>query len=179
MSPDPTPVPREATLFETPRLRCRRWLARDLDAIYAIYADPVAMRWVGDGEPITRSGCDEWFEVTQRNYARRGYGMFVLEDKASGAIVGCCGLVHPGDQTEAEIKYALLRSQWGRGLASEAVPALLAHGARAYGLQHVIATVAPDNLASQRVLAKAGMALAQRRENGDGSQTLVFDWRPG
>lgn len=171
MNPDLTP------LFETTRLRCRRWISADRERLFAVYADAEAMRWVGDGKPITPAECDAWLAVTAANYARRGYGMFALEDRATGEVIGFCGLVHPGDQPEPEIKYALLRSHWGRGLASEAVPALLRHGSTAYGLRRIIATVAPANLASQRVLRKAGLAFARTRRNEDGSSTQVFEWR--
>jgi RimJ/RimL family protein N-acetyltransferase len=165
-----------AALFETTRLRCRRWLQRDLEPLLAVYGDAEGMRWVDDGQPITRVECEAWLKVTEANYASRGYGMFALEELASGAVVGFCGLVHPGGQPEPEIKYAFLRSHWGRGLASEAVPALLAHGHARHRLSRIIATVAPANLASQRVLAKAGLRLACRRENEDGSSTLVLEW---
>jgi RimJ/RimL family protein N-acetyltransferase len=164
-------------VFESSRLAGRRWRPEDFDALYAVYSDPVAMRWVGEGEPITREQCEKWFEVTAANYAKRGYGMFALVERASGRVVGFGGLVHPGGQEEAEVKYAFLQSHWGRGLASEAVPALLEYGAARHGLRRIIATVAPDNLASQRVLAKAGMTRAEARLNDDGSTTLVFEWR--
>ena len=93
-----------------------------------------------------------------------------------GQVVGFCGLVHPGGQAEAEVKYAFLRSHWGQGLASEAVPALLAYGATQHRLTRIIATVAPANLASQRVLTKAGMSLSHQRRNEDGSLTCVYEW---
>ena len=165
-----------AWLFETPRLYCRRWVPEDLEMIYAVYSDPVGARWVDDGEPITRTECEEWFEVTQRNYDTRGYGMFALVAREMGEVVGFCGLVHPGGQVEPEIKYAFLRSCWGQGLASEAVPALLAYGVVEFGLRRVIATVAEENLASQRVLQKAGARLVDRRTDEDGAITQVFEW---
>ena len=74
------------------------------------------------------------------------------------------------------MKYALRRSRWGGGLATEAVAALLAHGHAAHGLAHIVATVAPAHLASQRVLHKAGMRATHLRLNPDGSQTQVFEW---
>ncbi len=175
----PASLARDApTLFETARLRCRRWLATDIDALAEVYGDAEAMRWVGDGEPLSRAGCEEWLEVTARNYRTRGYGMFTLEDRSSGQVVGFCGLVHPGGQAEAEVKYALRREAWGRGLATEAVSALLSHGAAAYGLERIIATVAPLNRASERVLVKAGMRKAAVRRNDDGTFTHVFEWHP-
>ena len=163
-------------LFETPRLRVRQLGPADTDALFAVYGDADAMRWVGDGQPLSRARCEEWVAVTQRNYARRGYGMSAIVERASQAVIGFCGLVHPGGQAEAEIKYALLRAFWHRGLATEAAAALLHHAAQVHGLQHVIATAAVQNKASHRVLLKAGMAPGALRRNPDGSFTQCFDW---
>ena len=166
----------EPALFETKRLRCRRWIASDIDALAHVYGDAQAMRWVGDGEPLSREGCEAWLEVTARNYRTRGYGMFALEAPSTREIVGFCGLVHPGGQVEAEVKYTLRRESWGRGLATEAVRALLLYGAAAHGLRRIIATVAPLNHASQRVLTKAGMTRILVRRNDDETCTHVFEW---
>ena len=100
--------------------------------------------------------------------------MFALEDRATGQVVGFAGLVHPGEQPEAEVKYALARSWWGRGLATEAVRHLLEAAAGRFGLADVIATVAPAHVASQRVLAKAGLTRRADRVEDDGTRTLVY-----
>jgi ribosomal-protein-alanine N-acetyltransferase len=161
-------------LFETSRLICRRLQPEDFDALYAVYSDIEAMRWVGDGKPITKAQCEEWFKVTASNYALRGYGMFTVEQREFANIVGFCGLVHPGGQEDAEIKYAFTRRSWGQGMATEIVSALLAYGCTEYGLKRIIATVAQENHASQRVLVKAGMSLERLQNNHDGSTTCVF-----
>lgn len=163
-----------ATVFETGRLRGRRWVAHDLAALLAVYGDADAMRWVGDGRPLSADDAARWIEVTERNYAQRGYGMFALEDRASGDVVGFAGIVHPGGQPEAEVKYALARAHWGRGLATEAVRALLHCAWHDFALRSVIATVSPQNLVSQRVLLASGMRLLHERTHDDGSRTLVF-----
>lgn len=165
-----------SVIFESERLLCRHWVPEDLEPLYAVYSDADAMRWVGDGTPISRAGCEQWLQVTSDNYERRGYGMFALVERASGQVIGFAGLVHPGNQEEAEIKYAFLRPHWGQGLASEAVPLLLRYGNEQHGLERIIATVAPEHRASQRVLEKAGLELAQRRQNEDGSITFVYEW---
>ena len=143
-----------------------------------VYGDREVVRWVGDGEPLDRALCEKWIAVTHKNYATRGYGMFALVERESGAIVGFGGLVHPGGQPEAEIKYALHRSHWGQGLATEAASALLGYVASHFGLAEIIATTAPENEASHRVLLKAGMARGALRENDDGTFTQLFFWRP-
>ena len=116
------------------------------------------MRWVGDGQPITQAACEQWLAVTQANYAKRGYGMFALEDRRTGSVLGFCGIVHPGGQPEPEVKYAFLRAYWGGGLATEALTALVAYGARAHALTQLTATAAPANAASHRVLLGIGAA---------------------
>lgn len=160
-TPGHRPLSREASiqplLFQTDRLDARRWTAADLPSIHAIYADPIAMRFVGDGSPLDQDRCRAWLEVTDRNYERRGYGMFALEERETGEVVGCGGLVHPDDQPEAEMKYAFRRTHWRRGLASEAVPAILHHAHRDLGLKRIIATVAKEHGISRRVLRSAGL----------------------
>ena len=165
-----------STIFKSERLICRRWVPEDFDTLFAVYSDREAMRWVGDGEPLTLDQCKEWFTVTEANYAKRGYGMFALVERETGTVVGFAGLVHPGGQKEPEVKYAFSRTHWGLGLATESIRHLLDYAASVHGMRHIIATVAPGHLASQRVLAKAGMELVRERLNDDGSTTFVFEW---
>jgi len=61
------------------------------------------------------------------------------------------------DGPEVEIGYYLGRRAWGRGLATELAHALVD---RAFGdleLRRLVAVVRPENEASKRVLAKAGL----------------------
>ena len=166
------------TVFSTERLVVRRWRASDIDAVLGVYGDAQAMRWVDDGEPITREDCGRWMAVTQANYARRGYGMFAVEQKSVPGVIGFCGLVHPGDQAEPEVKYAYLRAHWGQGVATEVLRGLIHYGADVHGLDFIIATTAPENTASHRVLLKAGLERGLLREDDDGSCTQLFHWSP-
>jgi RimJ/RimL family protein N-acetyltransferase len=164
-------------VFRTPRLDARHIAASDVDAMLAVYGDPAVVRYVADGQPLGRARCEQWVEVTLRNYTTRGYGMVALVERATGSIVGFCGLVHPAGQEVPEIKYALRQDCWGRGFATEAAIGLLGH-AREIGLLTVIATTDPDNEPSHRVLLKAGMRRAELRRNEDGSFTQLFVWSP-
>ena len=78
------------TVFSTERLVVRRWSSGEIDDLLAVYGDADAMRWVGEGRAITRDECGRWIDVTMANYAKRGYGMFALEEKATrcGARTG-------------------------------------------------------------------------------------------
>ena len=176
MTPAAAPTEPVDPVFETTRLRGLRLQPHHLEALLAVYGDPEVVRWAGDRQPLDRAQCERWLQVTQDNYARRGYGMFALERRDGGDIVGFCGLVHPGQQPQAEIKYALRRDGWGQGYATEAACALLAAAWQRFGLVEVIATAAPENTASHRVLLKAGLRRGALRRNEDGSDTQLFHW---
>lgn len=163
-------------IFESQHLLGRHVRAGDVDALLAVYGDADAMRWVGDGEPLTRAQCVEWVAVCARNYRTRGYGLSALVERTSGEIIGFCGLVHPAGQAEPELKYALRREHWGRGLATEAARAMLAYARDGLGLRHAIATAYPQNLASLRVLRKAGMQPSPTRTDSDGTVVCCFAW---
>jgi RimJ/RimL family protein N-acetyltransferase len=164
--------------FETERLVVRRLVAEDAEAMGAIYGDVEAMRYVGDGEPLSADGCRHWIEVTDRNFVHRGYGMVSFVERETGEIVGCGGIVHPDQQPEAEVKYAFRRDRWGQGFATEAVGALLRYAFRHWGVDRVIATTHPENGPSHHVLTKLGFSRLADRVNEDDSTTAVWERVP-
>ncbi len=163
-------------MTESPRLLIRRIQPGDLDAMMAVYGDPIAMQYVDDGLPIGEADCRRWIDVTLQNYGTRGYGMFAVERLDTQDVVGFCGLVHPGGQSVPELKYAYLQSAWGLGYATEAAIRLLEYGRTVHGMTRVIATTSPDNAASHRVLVKAGMHDIGVQVEGNGERIQVFEW---
>ena len=83
--------------------------------------------------------------------------MFALCDAAGGALVGAAGLHLDRLHERAELGFWIHRRWRGRGLAREAVRALLDHAFGALGLGRVYAAHYPWNPASGRVLAAAGL----------------------
>lgn len=81
-----------------------------------------------------------------------------------GAAVGAVGLMlrDDVDRVSAEIGYWLGEEFWGKGIATEAVKAVTAYGIRQFRLTRVFASVFASNLASARVLEKAGFSLEGR-----------------
>jgi ribosomal-protein-alanine N-acetyltransferase len=85
------------------------------------------------------------------------YGVWAVTDKATGGLLGQCGLRFLPEINEVEVLYLLARAHWGQGLASEAAQAALAYGFDQVGLQRIIALTKPENTASRRVMEKLGM----------------------
>lgn len=169
--------PGNGAVFRTTRLSVRRWRPADEPALLALYSIDKVVRWVDDGQALSPSEAARWLEVTFANYQKHGYGMFAIEQECDAKTIGFGGLVHPNGQIEAEVKYAFFPEVWGHGFAPEFVQGLLAWASSAHGLTHATATVAPENLASQRVLIKSGFQQSDARIESDGSRTEVFEVR--
>ncbi|MEZ0580403.1 GNAT family N-acetyltransferase [Nocardioides sp. MH1] len=92
-------------------------------------------------------------------------GLLAVELAESGEVIGYCGLVEGGPETDGapELAYELLRRHWGHGYATEAAEAVLSW-ARSVGHDRLGATVWDWNTASLRVLAKLGFAETSRSE---------------
>lgn len=165
----------ETVIFGTERLIARRLVMEDAEAMQAIYGDPEAMTYVGDAQPLTIDNCRYWVDVTDRNFEMRGYGMIALVERETGDLIACAGVVHPNQQEEPEVKYAIRRDKWGLGFATEIVSALVDHAHAVLGKNHLSATVNPGHVRSQSVLRKTGFHHAEDRKNEDSTVTEV--WR--
>ena len=92
-----------------------------------------------------------------------------LEDSR---FVGACGFKTGLGERRVEVGYGVAPSAQGQGAATTALK-LLAEVAFSSGSTEVLAEVAPDNIASLRVVQKAGFVLVgERRDEDDGLVTL-------
>ncbi len=150
------PVP----TLTTPRLLLRPWTPADLDALAAIEADPEVQRFFDPGLPLTHDQAAESMAGFVAEWDRLGHGRWAVEERGRGAMIGSCGLVRYLEGTPeatGEVAYGLARSHWGLGLATEAARAAVLWGFATFEFPAVVGLTHPDNLASQRVLAKIGM----------------------
>ena len=167
-------------VLETPRVRLRRYRADDAHAMYALYSDPVVMRYWS---------FPPWVELAQaRTYLDRALaGMdsgeifpWAIADRDSDRLIGALTLfsLH-AEQLRAEIGYSLSPEFQGRGLAAEALRLGLAHAFDALGLLRVEADIDPRNNASWRLLERLGFQreglLRKRwRVNGEVCDTAFY-----
>jgi len=118
-------------------------------------------------------GPQGWIEWTLQNYETYGFGLWVIETHA-GEFVGDCGLtLQPveGEQL-VEVGWHVRAPLRRRGYASEAAAAVR-DAAREAGIDHLVEIIRPDNLPSQRVAARIGLAL-EREVHAHGGPALVF-----
>jgi ribosomal-protein-alanine N-acetyltransferase len=142
--------------LDTPRLLVREYTLDDLDDVAEILADPKVFWW--EKEPFTRERSRRWLEA-EIDYVRRvGTGRYAIVLRATGRVIGGCGLVPRvvEGRPEVEVGYYLRSDEWGKGYATEAARACLEE-ARARGLGRIIALTHLDNVRSQAVARRLGM----------------------
>ena len=82
-----------------------------------------------------------------------------LRRRADGVVVGgACFKGPPNAVGQVEIGYGVEPAEQGRGYATEAVKRLVRWAFQQPGVQTVVAETAVENVASQRVLEKAGLS---------------------
>lgn len=142
-------------VLTTPRFVLREIDATDRDALLAIYGDPVAMAHYP--APFDADRMDDWIRrLALDSYARDGFGLWAVIERTSGDLVGDCGITLQTTPygLEPEIGWHVRRDRWGRGYATEAGRAALAHGRATLGLARIVSIVAPANAASCAVAAR-------------------------
>ena len=155
LRPAVPPLPRE-----TERLRLRRLEETDDERLHAIYGDAETMRYVGRaGRPTAGlDGTRRSLEGLLRHEAFHGFSLWAVDERDGDPLVAVAGLAWvDGRGPEVEAAYLVRRDRWGRGYATEALREVLRIGHDELGLQRIVALAYPENEASRRVMAKAGM----------------------
>jgi len=143
--------------LESERLLIRNWrLPDDEEEARAIFCDPEVMRFIPAGTFAPDAIPRILGRMIERD-ERDGFGVWPVVEKASGRVIGECGITYIPDTTDVEIAWLFSRAAWGKGFASEAARAVLAHAFGPAGIARVYALVLPENKASIGVANRLGM----------------------
>ena len=158
--------------LETDRLTLRMLRESDFDAYAEMCADPEVMRYIGDGQTLVRPLAWRNLAMMVGHWSLRGYGLWAVEERSSGVLVGRIGFWNPEGWPGFELGWTCSAGPFGaKGYASEAVAAALAFAFTQLKQPHVISLIHPDNAASIRVAERQGERLVDStevsREAGD------------
>jgi RimJ/RimL family protein N-acetyltransferase len=158
----------------------------DAPAIATLLTDSEVMRFLGGQVvPIERVGdvVEKWLERWERN----GMGPFVIERGDDGRFLGRAGilvwdarnwthatLADAGRHAQPELGWALVRSQWGNGYATEAARAVRDWARAERNVESLVSVIAPDNVASQRVAQRLGASPGETVRLPDSGEAVVW-----
>lgn len=131
-----------------------------MDALAALYRDPDVRRYFPDGTLTREQTAAEiqWHSHEHPDYP--SLGLWATIDRATGALIGRCGLLPwtIEGRDEVEMAFLISKERWGEGLATEAARGIVAHARDHLGLRRLICLITHGNEASVRVAQKAGMS---------------------
>lgn len=149
-----TPALAHTPVLDTARLILRAPQAGDLAAFVA-YATSARTAFVGG--PKAPAQAVEKFAGMIGQWVLRGFGRFVLVDRASGAAIGHAGPLQMEAQVAPELTWSLWRADAeGRGLAFEAARAVSDWVFGPLGVQFATTVIHRDNLRSHRIATGIG-----------------------
>ncbi len=144
-------------ILQTERLVLRPFREADLDAYADLCADTEVMKYLNaTGSPISRA--DAWRQMAMYlgHWELRGYGTWAVVERATSEFVGRVGLHSPEGWPDRELGWTIARKSWGKGYASEAARASIAHAFGVLGWTHLVSLIHPDNHRSARLAERLG-----------------------
>ena len=152
-------------LLESARLTLRQFTAADAENLVRLDSDPEVMRYLSDGAPTPRAVIEN--EILPRfmdyDVDAPAFGFWAAIERSTDDFLGWFSF-RPAQETPKVVAlgYRLRRAAWGKGYATEGVRTLIDLSFTELGIQRVVATTYEENLASRRVMEKAGMTLVRR-----------------
>ena len=142
----------------TPRLRLRKLTMRDAEDIYRYSRDIEVARYVLWDAHRNIGDSRAYLRYMLRLYRGREPASWGIEWKQTGKVIGTIGFMWiQSDNSAAEVGYSLSRDFWNRGVMTEALKAVIAHGFSGMHLNRIEAQHETGNPASGAVMRKCGM----------------------
>ena len=139
------------TVLETERLSLRQFTVDDAQFILTLLNDPSFLRYIGDKQVRNLKDAEAYIlNGPVASYERNGFGLYLVELKASYTPIGMCGFLKRDELPDPDIGFAFLPEFWSKGFAFEAATALLKDTRN----QRILAITSLDNEASIKLLER-------------------------
>ena len=146
-------------ILKTNRCNIREIDANDLDRLYEIYSDPETSQFT---ETLFEDREEElaYIESYIENiYSFYGFGMWIVEDRETGKIIGRAGLEYKEDMPGAlELGYIICKSHRKKGYAYEICSAIIDYAYNNLEYAQIYSVIHPENKASIALCSKLGFS---------------------
>lgn len=170
-------------VLRTERLELRPPQLGDLPGMVELLAADEMRRFLGPADPSVKGQ----FERLQRNvggWTLYGYGNFSVRLVGAESVIGSCGVFHSwrgfgqGMDDVPEAGWTVRHDHWGKGVASEAMCAILAWFDEAHGPRRIAAMIDQGHSASKALAGRLGFAEYGRQEF-EGASLILYERLPG
>jgi [ribosomal protein S5]-alanine N-acetyltransferase len=140
----------------------------DASDLHELYSDTDAMKYLTTRTPSTVEESLDWVRTKMALHASDGLSMWSVVEKATGHVIGDCGLQYEDDShAEVGLGFRLRRASWHQGFAFEASAACLRAGFEQLGIDRIYSMTHADNVPAQRLMRRLGMEFLEQRTWND------------
>ena len=143
-------------IFETERLIVRQFNENDKDNFFLLSGNPTVMQYIR--AVSTKEESDKFLQENIDGYETNPHkGRWAVISKENGSFVGSFAIIPlPSDPAKIQLGYSLRLENWGKGYATELTKGGLEYFMNHYSLPEIYGVTEAPNVASQKVLLKAG-----------------------
>jgi RimJ/RimL family protein N-acetyltransferase len=153
-------MPALVPVLETPRLRLRALVDADVPELFAIFKDPEAMRYWSRPAMTDIAEAEELLRDIEHHAAAETLFEWGIARREDDLVIGTSTIFQiEREHRRAELGYILRRDHWKRGLANEALTAIVSHAFGTLELHRLEADIDPRNAASIRSVERLGFKL--------------------
>jgi len=154
--------------LNTDRLLLRAFEKDDLDPFASMVSDlEVMQRATYDGTTMNRTRAWNWLCFMLGHWHMRGFGIWGVEEKTSGELIGRIGLQFLDSFDDVELVWMLAKSAWGKGFAAEGARAAIDFGLNTLAIPRIAAVIPQENKPSIRLAERLGMEMEKEVERQD------------
>ena len=145
-------------ILETERLIVRHLSADDAGFVLELLNEPSFIRYIGDKQVRNLDDARRYIaDGPLQSYELNGFGLYLVELKASHTPVGICGVLKRDTLPDPDIGFAFLPAYWNQGYAIESATAVMKYARQVLGMKRILAITSPDNQASEKLLGRIGI----------------------
>lgn len=130
-------------------------------------------QYLWDGDVITRERAESLVNTSLSSFEDHGFGLWAVSSPEEESLIGFCGFWYFHEPPRLELLYGISPVHCHKGLATEAARAMIDYGFKELSFQRIEASTDAANLASAKVMERAGMSF-WKRETTNGLDTVYF-----
>lgn len=154
-------------IIATSRLTLEPQTAAHADAMFVVLSDPALYEHENE-PPVSREWLRARFEKLESRVSGNGDEQWLnwVIRLPSSELIGYVQATVTADGT-AYVAYVLSSAYWGRGLAREAVDAMIGELVDRYAVRHLLAVLKRENARSVRLLRRLGFSFATAQTHAE------------
>ncbi len=170
-------LPKEQVTLVTQRLKLRPLHMKDVESIVDIHSDKDMALLMSDSIPVPYKTEDavKFVENSYINYREKENIEFCITLKDENELIGVVGIDINQKDDHVTLGYWLGKAWWGKGYMSEAVSEVVAYCFEELEIHRVASHHFHPNIASGKVMQKAGLKCEGRRKEHYKKGDIFFD----